>query len=646
MAQCILCKANIRDGTQYCETCYSKVKSKADESYLDLLLSSVTSSDDNSKNVNRKVLKARQEHKEEKRKNMSDDIIDGVPSDYNIFSKSDDDSDMDFLNGLFNQAIADTTSDGDHKKTTLETDIDTLPEIAVTKEPTIEDITIPEPSIEASPDEDSIMEDSIIPEPFMEEFPKEEPIMEDFVIPEPFMEEFHKEEPIMEDLAIPEPSIEELIFNEAEFDPTVDISSVGETSVNLMKELDFELSKSNQWEEEEENNSLDDLSDNDRDILDLINEISNSEELPPIEDVTNYGDQLGNDYRTEQELERKSNTDIGDVFSDALSAVSSLQDIEDISVVSDDLMGMIPDIGNNDTPPAKENKEKQSPQKSKKKKVAFFSRIFGNIKEERTEEEREQLVQKAIEEKEKKEAEKKAKEQEEKEKKELTKAAKAENAQKAKEENKKKKQEKEKKAKEKKEAKDRRSREIQELIDEIDENDGKINKVGAGIIFAFFAALAVLIVVGTSMYTYSLAIKHAKDNFEIQHYNEAYKNVYGIEIKDEDIEIYDKIMTVMFVNKQLNSYENYYNMKRYPEALDSLLKGLERYDKYYSLAGLLGIESDLDYVRSEILEKLNMTFDVSEEEANVLLSYDDQIKYSEAIYELLSDRTIVSADDN
>ena len=62
---------------------------------------------------------------------------------------------------------------------------------------------------------------------------------------------------------------------------------------------------------------------------------------------------------------------------------------------------------------------------------------------------------------------------------------------------------------------------------------------------------------------------------------------FMVSISDEDIELYDKIMTVMYVNKQLNSYNNYYAINRYPEAL-VFIKGLERYDKYIELATLLG----------------------------------------------------------
>ena len=190
-------------------------------------------------------------------------------------------------------------------------------------------------------------------------------------------------------------------------------------------------------------------------------------------------------------------------------------------------------------------------------------------------------------------------------------------------------------AKAKKEEKERLSKEVQELIDEIDENEGRINRIGASFVFALFASIALFVVIGTNVYSYAINIQNATKNFGMQRYNDAYNEVYGLEIRDEDIEIYDKIMTVMFVNKQLNSYNNYSAIGMYPEALDSLLKGLERYDKYYALAMKLGIQTDLDYVRNQIVKELDNIFYLSVEEAYNIINSPTQLDYSVAVYNVV-----------
>ena len=61
-------------------------------------------------------------------------------------------------------------------------------------------------------------------------------------------------------------------------------------------------------------------------------------------------------------------------------------------------------------------------------------------------------------------------------------------------------------------------------------------------------------------------------------------------------------------------------MENYQAALHSLLQGLYRYGKYYEQAIPLGIDRDMDYVRTQILDALETTFHVSEDEAEVLRS--------------------------
>ena len=97
--------------------------------------------------------------------------------------------------------------------------------------------------------------------------------------------------------------------------------------------------------------------------------------------------------------------------------------------------------------------------------------------------------------------------------------------------------------------------------------------------------------------------------------------------------MYDRIMTVMYVQKQLNSYNNYYEMNDKPKALDSLLKGLQRYEKYIDLAVDLEVDTDLDSVRKKILEKINDSFSMSEQEAMEIIQSDSQAEYSKKVYD-------------
>ncbi len=398
--------------------------------------------------------------------------------------------------------------------------------------------------------------------------------------------------------------------------------------------------------------------DGNQDILDLLNEINRTPEDDNqedyVSDVLSIDDFMDDEetikdpilslYGDSDELLNSTMKDIGGIYQDSLDGISDLKDVG----IDEELLKLIPDIPNQEEvkPEEIENleiKSKKSKKQTKEKhrsgsKKNLFSRIFGNVKEEYSEEEKERLKQEIIEEARLKEAKVQEAEKEKKAAKVKKKADKLAEKKKAKEDALKAKQAKAEKAKAKKEEKERISKEVQELIDEIDENEGRINRIGASFVFALFASIAVFVVIGTNIYSYAINVQNATKSFSMQRYNEAYNEVYGLEIKDADIEIYDKIMTVMFVNKQLNSYNNYSAIGMYPQALDSLLKGLERYDKYYTLATKLGIQTDLDYVRNQIVKELDNVFYLSVEEAYDIIDSPTQLDYSVGVHNVILER--------
>ena len=161
----------------------------------------------------------------------------------------------------------------------------------------------------------------------------------------------------------------------------------------------------------------------------------------------------------------------------------------------------------------------------------------------------------------------------------------------------------------------------------LEQPEGKINKAGATIILLFFVVAAAVVIIGTNIFSYDISIADATHKFGNHKYTEAYEGIRGLDIKEKDMLIHDKIYTVMFVNKQLNSYNNFFAMGDYSSALDSLIKGLSRYDKYIALARQLGIHTDLDYVRKQIMAELQSVYGVDEREALELMDMTDRQDY-------------------
>ena len=267
---------------------------------------------------------------------------------------------------------------------------------------------------------------------------------------------------------------------------------------------------------------------------------------------------------------------------------------------------------NTDTEQPEKKKEEVKPEKKEKR--SFFQKIFGNVpvdpskvKPEPTPEEIAAQKQKEADEKKAKADEKKLKAEEKKQLAQRNKEEKARLKALAKEE---------KKAKKLEEAK--------QILEEM--KDTRINRVGATIVFVFFAVCAVGLFFGSGIFGYTVSIHSAESDFNkaynnnVKYYNDAYNEIYGLKVKPEDQALNDKIMTVMFVNKELNSYNSHMVMNDYESALHSLLLGLHRYGKFYEEAISLGIDRDMDFVRTQILKELETTFHVSEDEAELLRS--------------------------
>ena len=306
------------------------------------------------------------------------------------------------------------------------------------------------------------------------------------------------------------------------------------------------------------------------------------------------------------------NSDMGDILSDALGVLNDPA----MDEMEKHIMDLMPEDEKQQLKESKQKKQKKQKEKAENTEQNLFKKLFANVPgpepdpDAPTEEE---LEQKKKEEKEEKKNAKAAKKAEKKEvrdaKKKVVQDLKA-----------------------KKKAEKQRLRAEEEAKIPVD--TGRINKAGASIILVIAACFAIFVLVGTNTFTYSNDVSSAKSYFNNKQYTKAYQQIAGAKIKAKDEETYEKIITVMRVNKEYESYNNYYNMEMYPQSLDSLIKGLKRYDKCKEEASELNITDDLNYVKSNIVRSLKDSFNLKENEVQYLMSMDSQDKYSKEIVKL------------
>lgn len=289
----------------------------------------------------------------------------------------------------------------------------------------------------------------------------------------------------------------------------------------------------------------------------------------------------------------------------SLDSVSN-EEIPDISEIPDIPMQEEEDISN--ILPQNEEKEDDG------EKQSIFKKVFGNVvTDEIAEAEKKQEEEEAAkkEEAEKVKEEKAAEKAKQKEEKEKLKAEKAEakaaaKAKKAEE-----------KAAKKAEKQAQKEAEREAAANEV---VGKLNKVGVSIVAVLGVIILAGIIIGTNSFGSGLDKKKATNYFEMHRYSQAYESAVGTNMKEKNPEQYKKIVTVMKVQHALDSYQNYENVKKYPEALDALLMGLKKYDANKKTAYDLEIENDLASVYDKILDILSDEFGLSKSQAYDILS--------------------------
>ena len=158
----------------------------------------------------------------------------------------------------------------------------------------------------------------------------------------------------------------------------------------------------------------------------------------------------------------------------------------------------------------------------------------------------------------------------------------------------------------------------------------KLNKSLCVIVILFFLCIGGAVILGTNVFDYTLVITKATTYFERQKYGMAYREILGVNVKEQDKDLESRIYTVMYVERQYEAYENYRVMDKPDKALDSLLQGLAKYDDYYQEAQTLNILDDYNYAKNQIVTALNEAYGMTEADALELLQLPDQ-EYTEQI---------------
>ena len=140
----------------------------------------------------------------------------------------------------------------------------------------------------------------------------------------------------------------------------------------------------------------------------------------------------------------------------------------------------------------------------------------------------------------------------------------------------------------------------------------KIKPLSLVMLVLFVAGVVVLISVLNSALYYNTNSSQAKTYYNNGEYDKAYSKLNGMKLNSNDKTLYEQASTIMYVKRQYDSYENYMSLNMKTEALDALIKGIDRYNTFRSTAQELGIDDKFKAEYQNVIDALQNTFKISE----------------------------------
>ena len=109
----------------------------------------------------------------------------------------------------------------------------------------------------------------------------------------------------------------------------------------------------------------------------------------------------------------------------------------------------------------------------------------------------------------------------------------------------------------------------------------------------------------------------------------------GEKVKEKDTDTYEKYRFTAMVSAEYEAYKSMMDAEVYDMALDSLIRTVQRYDKYLQDAETYGCRGEFDKIESAAETALQQKFGLTAEDARTMYALSDKETYSREIYRAL-----------
>lgn len=188
----------------------------------------------------------------------------------------------------------------------------------------------------------------------------------------------------------------------------------------------------------------------------------------------------------------------------------------------------------------------------------------------------------------------------------------------------------------KKAKKSRKNKKDPVLEEAAAEPEKKLSRKKVIPIFVFCATIAAAIILGNAFIPAYRQKKEARIAYDQQRYEETYDLLYGKQLNEEDESIFQKSSIILQVRHILESYQVYRKLDMNLEALDTLLEGVGERVSMLQKAEQYHVTNEVDEEYQQILETLYQDYGISGEEAEEILSSENNLIYTKKLMAIVN----------
>ena len=160
-------------------------------------------------------------------------------------------------------------------------------------------------------------------------------------------------------------------------------------------------------------------------------------------------------------------------------------------------------------------------------------------------------------------------------------------------------------------------------------------------IWIMAASLVALVILGVNLMKYNTPISEAKNLQNQGHYAEAFAKLSGLEIKEKDMELYNRLAVLSTVDSELKSYSAFTKAEKADWAFDSLICAAGRCYINEENADVYGCLGQLETLKRTVSNELEQKYGMTYEEAIEMYTIRDRDDYTIALYKKLTELGIV-----